>query len=69
LDEARRLGIRGWVRNRPDGKVELVAEGAKREVEKLIAWCHHGPPGALVQRVQVQWEEPLLDESDFFIRH
>jgi len=50
-NEATRLNLTGWVKNRFDGSVELVAEGAREEVKKLIEWCHHGPPGARVTMV------------------
>jgi acylphosphatase len=50
------LGLTGWVRNRDDGAVEVVAEGARAEVERLIEWCRRGPPGAQVQRVEIEWQ-------------
>jgi len=50
-NEATRLNLTGWVKNRFDGSVELVAEGSQEEVKKLIEWCHHGPPGARVTMV------------------
>ncbi|OGL65563.1 MAG: acylphosphatase [Candidatus Tectomicrobia bacterium RIFCSPLOWO2_12_FULL_69_37] len=52
--EAEALGLAGWVRNRPDGAVELVAEGPSEVLEKLIAWCWEGPPLARVDDVQVE---------------
>jgi len=42
--EAERLGVRGWVRNRREGSVEVVAEGPEESVRKLVDWCHHGLP-------------------------
>jgi acylphosphatase len=57
LIEARRLGLAGWVRNVPDGTVELVAEGLPSAVQSLIAWCEHGPPSARVAGTVVR-EEP-----------
>jgi acylphosphatase len=54
--EARDAGLRGSVRNLPDGRVEAVFQGPKRSVERLISWCHKGPPSASVTAVTVSWE-------------
>ena len=54
LERAQELGLRGWVRNRPDGAVEIVAEGSEAAVAGLIEWCHHGPPSARVESVDVR---------------
>ncbi len=51
-EEANRLGLTGWVRNTPDGKVEAVFEGEKNRVEEMVAWCRHGPPAARVKEVK-----------------
>ncbi|MNY29825.1 Acylphosphatase [compost metagenome] len=51
------LGLSGWVRNLPDGRVELTAEGPAATLEQLIAFCHEGPPAARVERVECQWLE------------
>lgn len=53
-DQARALGVRGWVRNRLDGSVELVAHGEDQAVEALIAACGNGPPSARVERIEVE---------------
>jgi acylphosphatase len=55
VDEARRLGLAGWVRNTADGRVELEAEGERSRLEELVAWCRRGPPAARVADVQVSW--------------
>ncbi len=55
-DEGRRLGVAGWVRNLPDGRVEAEAEGERRAVEALVAWCRRGPPAAEVADLQVEWK-------------
>lgn len=57
MEEAIRLGLKGWVRNCPDGSVEAVAEGARKKIDDLVNWCRHGPPGARVENVLVQWED------------
>ena len=59
--EAQRLGVNGWVRNRPDGSVEAVAAGSDAAVEALIAWARRGPPGARVLAVDVQATEGVFD--------
>lgn len=56
--EALRLGVAGWVRNRPDGTVEAVAEGPADAVEAFVAWCHEGPPAARVREVAIEDELP-----------
>jgi acylphosphatase len=53
-EQARRLGVRGWVRNRRDGTVELQAHGDSEAVEALIARCREGPPSARVERVETE---------------
>jgi len=52
--EARRLGLVGWVRNLPDGSVELEAEGTSDIVDKLLSWCRQGPPAARVSGIAVE---------------
>jgi acylphosphatase len=65
--EARALGLAGWVRNRPDGSVELEVEGPADVVAKLLAWCHRGPPAARVAHVAVTDLAPI-GESGFDVR-
>jgi acylphosphatase len=67
-DEARRLGVRGWVRNLADGRVEAEAEGARTSVEALVAWCRRGPPAARVSGVDLEWVEPTGAEASFEVR-
>ena len=55
---ARRLGLAGLVRNLPDGRVEIVAEGPKETLETLIAEVRRGPLGSLVHAVRAEWEPP-----------
>ena len=55
--EASRLGLTGWVRNRPDGGVEIVAEGERKKLDDWIAWCRYGPRGAEVENVRIEREE------------
>ena len=52
-EEAERLGVTGWVRNRRDGTVEAVVDGAKDAVDAILAWARRGPRGASVTEVEV----------------
>ena len=52
-EQAQRLEIRGWVRNRRGGSVEAMIEGSPEAVEALLAWARLGPPAARVERVEV----------------
>ena len=67
--EARSLDLSGWVRNRPDGTVEVVLEGEAEKVERMLAWLHTGSPQAEVKEVQVTEEQPLGDKTAFAIRY
>lgn len=53
-EQARRLGVAGWVRNEPDGTVLVHAEGEDEAVDALVAWCHEGPGMARVRDVAVR---------------
>ena len=64
---AQRRGVAGWIANRADGAVEAVFEGESAAVESLVAWCHDGPRGAYVDRVDVI-EEDVEGLSDFAVR-
>lgn len=56
--QASQRGVAGWVRNRSDGAVEAVFEGAEPDVERLVELCREGPRGAVVDDVEVLAEEP-----------
>jgi acylphosphatase len=70
-DSCRRMavsaGVKGWVRNRGDGRVEAAFEGEPDAVDRMVAWCRQGPRGADVERVEVIEEEPV-GESSFHVR-
>jgi acylphosphatase len=69
-EEARRLGVVGWIKNRDDGTVELEAEGAADQISALLAWCEQGPSLARVSRFVVTELPPTashLRERQFSI--
>lgn len=66
--EADRLGLAGWVRNLPDGSVEVEAEGTPEAVAALVAWLHEGPVGSEVEGVDVTDATPT-GEAGFGTRH
>ena len=63
--KALELGLTGWVRNLPDGRVEAVVEGEEDQVDKLIRWCRVGPPLAVVTSLEVE-REPVTGEFETF---
>ena len=65
--EARRLGATGWIKNRPDGSLEIVAEGEEEAVKEIVSWAHHGPSAARVDSVDVRWRGYTGEFSDFRI--
>lgn len=68
-DEAQRLGVKGWVRNLPDGRVETVAEGEDEAIEEFVKYCHKGPPGAVVRKVEISEENFKNEFEEFNIRY
>jgi acylphosphatase len=66
-NKAQTLNLSGWVRNLPNGQVEVIFEGKKEAVEEMIQWCHHGPPSAQVTKVDIQWETPVNTAQEFDI--
>lgn len=66
-DQAVRLGLKGWVRNLPDSRVEAEFEGEKDDLETMLEWCHEGPRLANVTRVDSEWElgEPRYKAFEF----
>jgi acylphosphatase len=62
------LNLKGWVRNLPDGTVEVLAEGAHEPLGQLLDFLHRGPSGASVESVDVQWGAATGDLVDFIVR-
>jgi acylphosphatase len=66
--EARRMGLVGWVRNKLDGSVEVVAEGADGDADAFLAWLRKGPSLAHVTSVDPEWLAPAGDGVSFEVR-
>lgn len=62
------LGLTGWVRNLPDGRVEIVAEGESRHIADFLDWCRTGPPRARVEECRVMEEKPREESGEFEVK-
>jgi acylphosphatase len=67
-EAAERLGLSGWVRNLPDGRVEAVFEGQRSRIEEAIRMCTEGPPFERVTSIDTTWEDRIENLTDFQIR-
>lgn len=67
--EAHKVGVAGWVRNRPDGTVEAAIEGEADKVDQLVEWLKTGSPMSKVSRVLVAEENPIGETGRFNIRY
>lgn len=67
-DKARELGLGGWVRNLPDGRVELQARGPRDALDRFADWLHEGPPAARVDDVAMEEQAGGETPADFAIR-
>jgi len=67
-EKATELGVNGWVRNLPDGRVEAVFEGEDRAVDLMVAFCRKGPPGAHVAKVEVHEEKWTGEFKGFIVK-
>ncbi len=65
--EAKRLGVTGWVRNRNDASIEILAEGEEDSIKEIVSWAHHGPTAARVENVDVRYRSYTGEYSDFRI--
>jgi acylphosphatase len=57
MRKALELEVKGWVKNREDGKVEVLCEGPEKSVKAMIEWCTKGPDGAFVSSTELTWEK------------
>jgi acylphosphatase len=67
--EARRLGLVGWVANQPEGTVRVVAEGSEAALQQFVSFLQRGSPAARVERVATTWAAPTGSFTDFQVRH
>lgn len=67
--QADKINVSGWVRNTPDGAVEIYAEGTRAHLKEFIDHIRSGPPGSAVGRVDIRWSTPQNQHSTFDIRH
>ncbi len=67
-DLAREVGATGWVRNLPDGRVEVQAQGEPGVLDRVVAHCRTGPPQAGVTQVEISEVPPVDDEQGFEVR-
>ena len=63
------LGLTGWVRNLPDGSVEVQAQGERESLDKMAVWLRRGPSSARVTRLTIIEKPPERGEESFVIRH
>ena len=63
------LNLTGWVRNNPEGTVEVTAEGTKEHLNELLSKCQHGPPPARVTAIDATWGKEKKEFTTFEIRH
>jgi len=64
---AKTLGLTGYVRNLPDGRVEVVAEGSEESLRELVSLLWEGPVGSYVENVELEWSEAKNEFKDFKI--
>lgn len=65
--KARSLGMTGWVRNKPDGSVEIFAQANSESMIEFVDWCHHGPPLAVVEKIiRKNLNSPLEEQLTSF---
>lgn len=67
-DTAIRWGVRGFVRNLPDGRVEAVLQGDRGAVERVVAFMREGPPGSRVEETDVEWRVACEACDGFLVR-
>ena len=67
--QALSLGLTGWARNLPDGRVEALFEGDRNDLETMVAWCRTGSGPGRVDSVETKWEEATTTHDSFSITY
>jgi acylphosphatase len=67
-EKAEQLGLAGWVRNIPDGRVEMLLDGPSEKVREMVRWCKEGPSHADVEDVDTEFEASAGDLEGFEVR-
>jgi acylphosphatase len=68
-DAAQEKGVKGWVKNLDDGRVEAVFEGEEDAIKAMVEWCHKGSHRAEVEDVEVEWDEATREFDGFEVRY
>lgn len=69
VQNARELMLSGWVKNLPQNRVEVLAEGSRPQLEKLLTFLHQGPPAAQVSHLDITWHDATNQYSEFEQRY
>lgn len=67
--QAGQLGLTGWVKNLDDGRVEVMAEGSEEKLKEFLEKLKHGPPAAVVEKVDAEWSDSKHEFKTFEKRH
>lgn len=68
-EKAEELGLVGWVKNNPQGAVEIIAEGDREDLESYVTWCNSGPRNSRVDNVSVKWGNCEEEFEEFKIEY
>lgn len=66
---AKKLDLVGWVMNKSDGTVKLIAEGEEKNLKQFIDWCYNGPMLAKVDKIDISWQEATGQFKEFNIKY
>lgn len=66
---AQEIGVHGWVKNLPDGRVEAVFEGPEDHIDEIVALCEDGPGASRVDHIDFEWEEATGEFDSFHVKH